>query len=79
MPRSLSFWFSRDVLVVASRLFRWVERVKAFPVKMPSGGSSWTVIDDDYVVPVVDSYLRELRFGRDRAGSTTKAFGSHNR
>lgn len=49
--------------------------MKAFPVKMPSGGSYWTVIDDAYdVVSVADSYLRELRFGRDRAESTTKAY-----
>ncbi|MGW0251990.1 tyrosine-type recombinase/integrase [Nocardia goodfellowii] len=42
---------------------------------MPSGGVYWTVIDEDYEVePVADRYLRELRFGRDRAESTSKAY-----
>lgn len=42
---------------------------------MPSGDRYWTVIDSDYVVePVADRYLRELRFGRDRAESTGKAY-----
>ncbi|WP_433574240.1 tyrosine-type recombinase/integrase [Nocardia brasiliensis] len=42
---------------------------------MPSGGRYWTVIGADYeVVPVADRFLRELRFGRDRAESTTKAY-----
>ncbi|WP_433635628.1 tyrosine-type recombinase/integrase [Nocardia sp. CA-120079] len=42
---------------------------------MPSGGRYWTVIDESYEVePVADQYLRELRFGRDRAESTTKAY-----
>ncbi|MCX4094554.1 tyrosine-type recombinase/integrase [Nocardia sp. alder85J] len=49
--------------------------MRAFLVRMPSGGRYWTVIDDKYVVePVADQYLRELRFGRDRAESTTKAY-----
>ncbi|WUV46693.1 site-specific integrase [Nocardia vinacea] len=42
---------------------------------MPSGGQYWTVVGDDYeVVPVADRYLMELRFGRDRAESTSKAY-----
>ncbi|WTL59263.1 site-specific integrase [Nocardia sp. NBC_01499] len=42
---------------------------------MPSGVRYWTVVDDGYEIePVVDKYLRELRFGRDRAESTTKAY-----
>lgn len=42
---------------------------------MPSGGRYWTVIDDElHVEPVADRFLRELRFGRDRAESTTKAY-----
>jgi len=49
--------------------------VRAFPVEMPSGGRYWTVLDDELrVMPVADRYLRELRFGRDRAESTTKAY-----
>lgn len=42
---------------------------------MPSGSGYWTVVDSEYgVEPVADRYLRELRFGRDRAESTTKAY-----
>jgi site-specific recombinase XerD len=42
---------------------------------MPSGSRYWTVLDDEMnVVPVADRYLRELRFGRDRAESTTKVY-----
>ncbi|MFI5783746.1 tyrosine-type recombinase/integrase [Nocardia sp. NPDC051570] len=49
--------------------------MRAFPVRMPSGGQYWTVIDENYAVePVADRWLRELRFGRDRAESTTKAY-----
>lgn len=49
--------------------------MKAFLVRMPSGGRYWTVVDDGYdVMGVADRYLRELRFGRDRAESTTKAY-----
>ena len=49
--------------------------MRPFRVQMPSGSRYWTVLDDEMeVVPVADRYLRELRFGRDRAGSTTKAY-----
>jgi hypothetical protein len=42
---------------------------------MPSGSRYWTVLDNEMdVVPVADRYLRELRFGRDRAESTTKVY-----
>ena len=41
---------------------------------MPSGAQYWTVVDDDLeVVGVADRFLREERFGRDRAELTTKA------
>jgi site-specific recombinase XerD len=44
-------------------------------VQMPSGSRYWTVVDDALrVEPVADRFLRELRFGRDRAESTTKAY-----
>jgi len=44
-------------------------------VRMPSGGCYWTVINEDLELePVADRYLRELRFGRDRAESTSKAY-----
>jgi site-specific recombinase XerD len=39
------------------------------------GGRYWTVLNDELeVMPVADRYLRELRFGRDRAESTTKSY-----
>jgi integrase/recombinase XerD len=49
--------------------------VRAFPVVMPSGQRYWTVLDDDLeVVAVADQWLRNLRFGRDWAELTTKAY-----
>ncbi|MFD7015765.1 hypothetical protein [Streptomyces sp. NPDC059928] len=49
--------------------------MRAFPVVMPSGQKYWTVLDDDLeIVPVADHWLRNLRFGRDRAELTTKAY-----
>lgn len=49
--------------------------MRAFPVVMPSGQKYWTVLDDDLeVVAVADHWLRNLRFGRDRAELTTKAY-----
>ncbi len=51
--------------------------MRPFQVQMPSGVRYWTVLDDEMdVVPVADRYLRELRFGRDRAETTTKAYAS---
>ncbi|MEU4420993.1 tyrosine-type recombinase/integrase [Actinoplanes sp. NPDC024001] len=42
---------------------------------MPAGGRYWTVLEEGLgVEPVADRFLRELRFGRDRAESTTKAY-----
>jgi integrase/recombinase XerD len=44
-------------------------------VRLPSGARYWTVLDEDLVVvPVADSFLRQVRFGRDGAESTTKAY-----
>ena len=38
----------------------------------------WTVVDGEFVpVALVDDYLRELRFGRRRAVSTTKAYAEN--
>jgi integrase/recombinase XerD len=49
--------------------------LRPFRVEMPSGDRYWTVLDDEMdVVPVADRYLRELRFGRDRAESTTEKY-----
>jgi hypothetical protein len=42
---------------------------------MPSGSQYWTVLTDELSAhPVADRFLRDLRFGRDRAESTTKAY-----
>jgi integrase/recombinase XerD len=44
-------------------------------VRPPSGARYWTVLDEDLaVVPAADSFLRQLRFGRDGAESTTRAY-----
>jgi len=49
--------------------------MRAFPVRLPSGARYWTVLDEDLaVVPVADSFLRQVRFGRDGAESTTKSY-----
>jgi integrase/recombinase XerD len=49
--------------------------MRAFPVRMPSGVRYWTVLDEELaVVAVADSFLRQVRFGRDGAESTTKAY-----
>jgi integrase/recombinase XerD len=50
-------------------------RVRAFLVTMPSGVRYWTVLDEDLaVVAVADAFLRQVRFGRDGAELTTKAY-----
>lgn len=49
--------------------------MRAFVVRLPSGARYWTVLDEDLVVvPVADSFLRQVRFGRGGAESTTKAY-----
>src|SRR5450631_3641420 len=49
--------------------------MRAFPVRLPSGVRYWTVLDEDLaVVAVADGFLRQLRFGRDGAESTTKSY-----
>jgi integrase/recombinase XerD len=49
--------------------------MRAFPVRLPSGVRYWTVLDEDLaVVPVADGFLRQVRFGRDGAESTTKSY-----
>ena len=54
---------------------RGVHGVRAFMVRLPSGARYWTVLDGELaVVPVADSFLRQVRFGRDGAESTTKAY-----
>ena len=49
--------------------------MRAFPVRLPSGARYWTVLDEELaVVAVADSFLRQVRFGRDGAESTTRAY-----
>jgi len=49
--------------------------VQAFPVRLPSGTTYWTVLDDDLVVMAeADTYLHQLRFGGDAAESTTESY-----
>ena len=49
--------------------------MRAFPVRLPSGARYWTVLDEDLaVVPVADGFLRQVRFGRDGAESTTRSY-----
>ena len=49
--------------------------MRAFVVRLPSGVRYWTVLDEDLrVVPVADGFLRQVRFGRDGAESTTRSY-----
>ena len=49
--------------------------MRAFPVRLPSGARYWTVLDENLaVVPVADGFLRQVRFDRDGAESTTKSY-----
>jgi integrase/recombinase XerD len=48
---------------------------RAFRVVLPDGRAYWTVVDEGYVVvEVADRFLFDLRFGRDRAESTTRVY-----
>src|ERR1700728_738847 len=50
-------------------------RVRAFPVRLPSGARYWTVIDEDLaVVGEADEFLRHVRFGRDGSELTTRTY-----
>src|SRR5207245_8837838 len=51
--------------------------MRAFLVRLPSGARYWTVLDEDLtVVAVADGFLRQVRFGRDGAESTTKSYAN---
>ena len=48
--------------------------MRTFLVRLPSGKRYWTVVDENLdLVPAADRFLRELRFGRDRAELTTRS------
>src|SRR2546421_13032961 len=67
--------FSWLVAVEGAEWENGVKAMRAFPVRMPSGVRYWTVLDTELaVVGVADAFLRQGRFGRDGAGSTTKAY-----
>jgi hypothetical protein len=44
-------------------------------VRLPSGARYWMVLDEELsVVAAADSFLRQVRFGRDGAESMTRAW-----
>ena len=48
---------------------------RAFRVALPDGRAYWTVVDECYAkVEVADRFLFDLRFGRDRAESTSRMY-----
>lgn len=48
---------------------------RAFRVVLPDGRAYWTVVDDRYEkVDIADRFLFDLRFGRDRAESTSRVY-----
>ncbi len=48
---------------------------QAFRIVLPDGRAYWTVVDGQYVkVVAADRFLFDLRFGRDRAESTTRMY-----
>ena len=62
------------MLVVGGREAK-LSTLGSLRVVLPSGEAYWTVIDDEYrVVAGADAFLRDLRFGADRAESTTKLY-----
>lgn len=49
--------------------------LRSLRVVLPGGRAYWTVVDGGYrVVDAADRFLRDLRFGADRAESTTKLY-----
>src|SRR6266540_592134 len=50
-------------------------RVRAFPVRLPSGVRYWTVLDENLaVVSEADAFWRHVRFGRDGSELTTRSY-----
>jgi site-specific recombinase XerD len=68
-------WCSWLVDVHVTGLESECERMRAFPVVLPSGVKYWTVLDDELgVVGPADAYLRYLRLGRDGSELTTRSY-----
>jgi integrase/recombinase XerD len=62
-----------SVLVVGSE-----RAFEAFQIAPGTADAYWTVVDREFVpVALADDYLRELRLGRRRAVSTTKAYAEN--
>jgi hypothetical protein len=71
----LSGWGRSVVMVLVAGTSRTFE---AFQIAPGTPAAYWTVVDEDFVpVALADDYLRELRFGRGRAVSTTKAYAEN--
>jgi site-specific recombinase XerD len=63
-----------SVVVVGGRE-AGLSSLRSLRVVLPSGEAYWTVVDETYrVVKAADEFLRDLRFGADRAESTTKLY-----
>jgi hypothetical protein len=63
-----------SVVVVGGRA-AVLSSLRSLRVVLPSGEGYWTVVDEEYrVVEAADAFLRDLRFGADRAESTTKLY-----
>ncbi len=68
-------WCSWLVVVHHAHEIERNSPMRAFCVRLPSGARYWTVLDEDLaVVAVADGFLRQVRFGRDGAESTTKSY-----
>jgi hypothetical protein len=72
VPSGLGRTVAAVLVAGASRAF------EAFQVAPGTPDAYWTVVDREFVpVALADDYLRELRFGRQRAVSTTKAYAEN--
>ena len=68
-------WRSWLVVVHVTGLESECERMRAFPVVLPSGVKYWTVLDDELgVVGPADAFLRHTRLGRDGSELTTRSY-----
>src|SRR6478736_8161524 len=68
-------WCSWLVVVHVTGQESECERMRAFPVVLPSGVRYWTVLDDELgVVGPADAFLRHTRLGRDGSELTTRSY-----
>lgn len=72
--RSVTCVSEMSVMVVGGRDVE-ISTLGSLRVVLPSGEAYWTVVDEGYrVLAGADAFLRDLRFGADRAESTTKLY-----